>query len=288
MGGLISGRLVRTAALAIAAAAIANIAAAAEPLVRSKDGRLQAFPVPERTWCGDVVGIRLQSAPGVLERDPALVQKFLAGVRAAVAAECKRAKGIRFHAQERDRVVFRAYSSKDAGWSIIVVPAAGTSMAGSSAPRFDDKARRTIAKVDALSLDEIAGARHPVFVSQAEAGTAHAAWRISNVSLGLTIRETKLVKEIPLTRLVEAITGRVAKGCSKVERAELSGKPGKVARRTFICRQPGNGYGYGIIAYADGAQLHLIALKSSRADEDNGKNLRSVASAFERIISNDW
>jgi hypothetical protein len=288
MGDLISGRRSRIVALAIAATTMANVAYAAQPLVRSKDGRLQAFPVPERIWCGDVVGIRLQGAPGLLERDPAFVQKFLAGARAAVVAECKRAKGIRFHAQEGEGVGFRAYSSKDAGWAIFLVPAVDRSQAGQSGSKLDDKARRAIAKIDALSLDERAGARHAEFLSNAEAGTAHAAWRLSNVSLGLTIRETKLARPIPLKAIADAISGRVAKVCRKIEGAEAGGLDDKVMRRTFICRQPPNSYGYGIIAYVDGPHLHLIALKSSRADEDNSKNLKSVAAAFERIISKDW
>jgi hypothetical protein len=75
------------------------------------------------------------------------------------------------------------------------------------------------------------------------------AWRLSNVSIGLTIRETTLLNVIPLKSIVDTISGRVVKGCSKVDGAELGGKEGKVVRRTFICRQPPNSYGYGLIAY---------------------------------------
>jgi hypothetical protein len=224
-------------------------ALAAGPLVRSRDGRLQAFAVPETAWCGDVVGIRLEGAPRLLVREPAFVRKFLAGVRAAVVAEFRRAKGIRLHAQEGERVGFRACSSKDLGWAISVMPAADHSPAGSPVLKLDDSARRTIAKIDAVSLDEMAGARRAMFLNRAEAGTANTAWRLSNVSIGLTIRETTLLNVIPLKSIVDTISGRVVKGCSKVDGAELGGKEGKVVRRTFICRQPPNSYGYGLIAY---------------------------------------
>jgi hypothetical protein len=147
-------------------------ALAAGPLVRSRDGRLQAFAVPETAWCGDVVGIRLEGAPRLLVREPAFVRKFLAGVRAAVVAEFRRAKGIRLHAQEGERVGFRACSSKDLGWAISVMPAADHSPAGSPVLKLDDSARRTIAKIDAVSLDEMAGARRAMFLNRAEAGTA--------------------------------------------------------------------------------------------------------------------
>jgi hypothetical protein len=68
-------------------------------LVRSGDGRLQAIALPGAAWCGEVVGIRFESKPGLLDRDPASVQKFMAGVRVAVGAECPNAIGIRFIAR---------------------------------------------------------------------------------------------------------------------------------------------------------------------------------------------
>jgi hypothetical protein len=235
-----------------------------------------------------VVGVRLEGAPGLLERDPAFVHKFLAGVRAAVIAECTRAKGIRFHAQDGERVEYRAYAAKEAGWAMLVVPTADHATPPNPAATSNDAVRRTIAKIDAMSLNEIAGARHAAFVSQSDAGTAHAAWRLSNISLGLSIRETKSPNPIPLRSIVEILSSREAKNCQKVDGSQLRGKEGRVALQTFVCRQPPNSYGYGLIAYADGRQLHLIALKSSRADEENGSNLKSVAAAFEKIIAGDW
>ena len=254
------------------------------PLVRSRDGRLQAIAIPGANWCGEVVGIRLEGAPGVFASDPVFVEKFLAGTRVAVTAECSSAVGIRFHARNGERLTFRGWSSKAGKWATRKLPLADAN----SAQPPNDSMRREIARIDARLLNELAGAQYVNFASDTEAGNSHAAWRISNVTIGLTILDIDQQKQATLNELVEQIALQAAQSCGAVQAASFSSTEGKVSRHTFICRRPPNSYAYGILAYGGGAQQFVLGLYSPNADVDNGSNLISVASAFERIITADW
>ena len=254
------------------------------PLVRSRDGRLQAIAIPGAAWCGEVVGIRLEGAPGVFVSDRAFVHKFLAGTRAAVTGECPRAVGIRFHAREGERLTFLGWSSKAGKWALRELPPA---IANPTRPP-NDMVRREIARIDAQLLNELAGAQHIKFASDAEAGSSHAAWRVSNVTIGLTILDVNRKKPAMLNDLVKQIALRATQSCGSVQTNSFSSTEGKVARNTFICRRPPNSYAYGILAYGSGIQQFVFGLYSPNADLDNGSNLLSVARAFERIIRDDW
>lgn len=271
------------AIICLAAILAPNFCSAEDTLVRSRDGRLRAVPVPGAAWCGEVVGVRIDGSPKVFTGDPAFVQKFLAGTRAAVTAECPRAIGIRFHARDGGQMVYRGWSSKADGWAIRELGAASTS----SSPSEEAK-RREIAHIEAAFLNELAGAKGAKFASDAAAGKAHAAWTISNVSLGLTIADFDRQHPVALAERVRQIAGEAEKSCSSVESRLTSNAEAKAARSTFVCKQMPEPYAWGLLVWENGAQRFMVGLWSSGADRDNGSNLASVASAFERIVGGDW
>ena len=284
LGRLIPMHKALPALCLFAAILSAGDAIAISALVRSKDDRLQAFALPGAAWCSDAVSIRFEGKPEVFSTDRAFVQKFIGGVRAAVTAECPGAVSMRFHGRGANSAMFRAYSSKSSNWAIREIAAVGVV----PAPAFDDAARREVARIDATLLNALAGAQRVNFVSDAEAGTAHAAWRISNVALGLTIQDQATDKPVAIKDRVEAIGREAERACPTMEARSFSATEPKVARETFICRQPPNSYAYGILAYVSGAQNYVLGLYSPNADTDNGSNLIAVSSAFERIIASDW
>ena len=282
--GLLGGGLMRLARASLCAIALAAMMAqgawAREPFVRSRDGRLWARPVPETAWCGDVVDVRLEGKPGVFSDDPEFAQKFVGGARAAVTAECPKAVAIRFHAREADRVVYRGWSSKTGGWKILQLQRAD---AGAAA----DSALREIAHVEAMRLDALAGAREVKFASEAEAGPAHAAWAISNVSLGLTIAAAPEAPAVGVADQVEALAAQAAKSCPSAEASVPSAAAG-AARHTFVCREGSEPYAWGLVAWDNGGRRFQLALWEPAGDGDKGANLTAVASAFEKIVEGDW
>jgi hypothetical protein len=265
-------------ALALAVGAFATTAAAKEraPFVRSRDGRLSARTVPEVAWCGDVVDIRLEGKPELFVDSPEFVEKFVGGSRAAVTAECPKAVAIRFHARDGDRVVFRGWSSKAGGWKIL-----NLQRTPDSPPNID--VLREIARVEAMRLNALAGARNVKFASAADAGDAHAAWTISNVSLGLTIAEAQGA----IGGEVAAAADEAAKACPKAGPSEAMTAPG-MALRTFFCADAAAPYAWGLVGWESGEHHFMLGLWAPGTDSHSGANLASVASTFAEIVAGNW
>ena len=235
--------------------------------------------MPNAAWCGDVVGIRLEGAPEVFTHDPVFLQKFVAGTRAAVTAECPQALRIRFHAAAGGRFLYRSWTSRDGNWTICDL---------TDAPAATLPVLREIARVEAGRLNALAGARQVKYASEAQAGAAHAAWSISNVSLGLTIAEIDRAHAIALSDQVAQITVEAEKFCGSPEALGAEGAQAKATRRAFLCRQAAMPYAWGLLAWESGEHRFMLALWSPGADRDKGANLAAVATAFEKIVAGDW
>ena len=77
----------RLVAIALLGAVATSAAMAQEkPLVRSRDGRIQAFVDPAGAGCSDVMAVRVQVAPAILSGERETIQRFIGGPPRDLAA----------------------------------------------------------------------------------------------------------------------------------------------------------------------------------------------------------
>lgn len=279
------------AAALLGAVAAAPLAAQEKPLVRSRDGRIQAFVEPAGAWCADVVGARIQASPEIFARERDTIQRFIGGLRGALSAECPQADAMRLRGVAGARTIYVAHTTKDIGWSVVETPGFETTSAPGRTPPLDAAARRTIARTDARLLGAWTGANGLSFVDTPDRpGTT--GWRIANVSLVSTVQDSDPAKPASLNDQADALGNADADACAQqggqFADAVANDTPERVSKRGLRCQKSQGGFArYGLVA-RQGGSVHVIQIQSSEADDPGGKDAAAVADAFEGILAKSW
>lgn len=283
-------RRIAAAALIGAVAAASSAAAQEKPLVRSRDGRIQAFVEPAGAWCADVVGARIAAAPDIFAREPETIQRFIGGLRGALSAECPKADALRIRGGG-DKTIYVAHSLKSSGWAVIESPGFETTSAAGRAPALDEPAKKSVARVDARLLAAWVGAQNLTLAE--EPGRPEAlVWRIANVSLTTSIYDLDPTKPATLIEQADALGNSDAEACTKdggqYVDAVANDTPDKVSKRGLRCqKQKDSGARYSL-AFRQGATVHVIQLQSTEADDPGGKDAMAIADAFEGVLAKTW
>lgn len=279
------------AAALLSAVAAAPLAAQEKPLVRSRDGRIQAFVEPAGAWCADVVGARIQAASDIFAKERETIQRFIGGLRGALSAECPQADAMRIRGVAGERTIYVAHTTKAAGWSVVESPGYATTAAPDRAPPLDAAAKRVIARIDARLLGAWAGAQNSIFSDASSAGAA-AAWRIANVELASTIYDIDPAQPATLIEQADSLGNNDADGCGKAGGqfvdAVANDTPDRVSKRGLRCQKSKDGFARYNLVTRQGATVHVIQIQSSESDDPGGKDAAAIADAFEGILARTW
>lgn len=273
--------------LGLAACLLPGLAVAAgagkpgdKPLIRTKDGRLAARPLPAGAWCGPAVLMDVSGDRSSLA-DQTLLGRFATGARAAVLAECPRAEAIRFRATSGPATVLRAYAERATAWRLHVV---ATDVAPAAKVAFDARPAdelRAIAVSDARFLNATVGLPATLAPATPESG-AHAAWTAGPLVARMTIRARS--GDGDLQGALRQALAPVVASCPQPQPPSLGPDRPEVVRATFVCRTAAGAEAFGAVVYANGDLVQVIELRATGADRDGGEGLSRVAAAYEAAI----
>jgi hypothetical protein len=279
------------AAALIGAVAAASAAAQEKPLVRSRDGRIQAFVEPAGAWCADVVGARIAAAPDIFAREPETIQRFIGGLRGALSAECPKADALRIRGGNGDKTIYVAHSLKSGGWAVIESPGFDTTNAPGRAPTLDEPAKKNVARVDARLLAAWVGAQN-LAIAEEPGRTETMVWYIANTSLTTSIYDLDPTKPATLIEQADALGNADAEACTKdggqYVDAVANDTPDKVSKRGLRCQKQKDASARYSLAFRQGATVHVIQIQSTEAGDPGGKDAAAIADAFEGVLVKTW
>lgn len=282
----------RLVAIALLGAVATSAAMAQEkPLVRSRDGRIQAFVDPAGAGCSDVMAVRVQAAPAILSGERETIQRFIGGMRGALTSECPKLEAVRVRAQTDGRTIYVAHSTRAGGWAVLESPGFETTAAPDRAAAFDEPAKRVIAGVDAR-LFGIWAKTTALTVADDPARPEHAVWRLGAAEMTTAIYDLDPAQKASVTEQADALGNITAEACTGDggQFVDPAGRdtPDRVAIRGLRCQKASGGWTrYNVVA-RQGAMAHVIQIVTEEARDAGGKDAAAMAEAIEGVVLQMW
>ena len=282
----------RLVAIALLGAVATSAAMAQEkPLVRSRDGRIQAFVDPAGAGCSDVMAVRVQAAPAILSGERETIQRFIGGMRGALTSECPKLEAVRVRAQTDGRTIYVAHSTRAGGWAVLESPGFETTAAPDRAAAFDEPAKRVIAGVDAR-LFGIWAKTTALTVADDPARPEHAVWRLGAAEMTTAIYDLDPAQKVSASEQADALGNAAAEACAKDggQFVDPAGRdtPNRAAIRGLRCQKSAGGWTRYHVVTHQGAMAHVIQIVTNESQDPGGKDAASMAEAIEDVILRMW
>lgn len=232
---------------------VAVAAHAQAPNVRHHSGRISAAIVPPEDWCSSVVNVDLRATRSIFSKESDEVQRFVGAVRASIVEDCPEAEIVRIRGYAGAARVFQAYSAKQSGWNIVVLPTASGFLPMLQIKGPAHAMSRELAYLETRALFDRARLKSLQIDTADEGdGTDHLAWRIGEARGATYVVIDRKLLHKTLSDLADTAAHLLAADCladGTVRNPENGKSATDVQSRTFDCVRPDGTVSTGVIVH---------------------------------------